>query len=77
MAWAILLTHVHTSRAFEQFANFVVGRLGEVLVPNAHGLKGFGGLRADDLVYVLPKLIAGLRRRDGNRHGDTLRTLDF
>lgn len=56
--------------AFEQFANFFVRRLREVLVPLADPNKISRGHDRDEFVDVSPKLVRHRQGRGGNRDND-------
>src|SRR4051794_8075753 len=54
----------------EQLADLLIGRLREVLVPEAHRVERLGRPGADDLVHLVLELLAGRRRRDRHGHDD-------
>ena len=56
--------------AGEQVVHFPVGGLGEVLIPDTHGIEGLGRLEAHDFVGDAMKLLARVLRRDGHRDDD-------
>ena len=54
----------------EQRAHLLVGRLREVLVPQPDRVERVGRDRADDLIDLAAKLLAGLGRRRRHRDDD-------
>src|SRR5258705_10737409 len=59
----------------QQVANFFVGRLCEILVPEADRMKGLRRHGTDDIVGLLAQLLAGLGWRDRDRHDEARRPL--
>jgi len=58
--------------AFQEFANFAIGGLRKIVVPDADGLKRLGCLGANDLVDMFAKLGAGGRRSYRDSDNDAL-----